>query len=244
MNTFTLALVLALFVAIMDLDWWSELNISSPLVYGIVTGLIMGDMATGFQVGSVCTLMSLGFYYFGGATVPDYRIGSIFGVVAAIETGDYNIGIVIATVLVLLLMQTNILARTINTLLLHAGERALASNNIKRFEWCHLSGIFVWMLCDAVPVFIGVMLKGNLSVISDFAERFEWFTNGLQVMGAALPSVGMALLLSYMDVKNYWPYLFLGFLLFAYLNIPILGIAVFGIAAGGLYIKQLKGEKA
>ena len=230
MNTFTLALVLALFVAIMDLDWWSELNISSPLVYGIVTGLIMGDMATGFQVG--------------GATVPDYRIGSIFGVVAAIETGDYNIGIVIATVLVLLLMQTNILARTINTLLLHAGERALASNNIKRFEWCHLSGIFVWMLCDAVPVFIGVMLKGNLSVISDFAERFEWFTNGLQVMGAALPSVGMALLLSYMDVKNYWPYLFLGFLLFAYLNIPILGIAVFGIAAGGLYIKQLKGEKA
>ena len=59
--------------------------------------------------------------------------------------------------------------------------------------------------------------------------------NGLAVIGKALPAVGFALLLSYMDIKGYWPFLLLGYALFAFMGVPTLGLALIGIAAGALF---------
>jgi PTS system mannose-specific IIC component len=64
------------------------------------------------------------------------------------------------------------------------------------------------------------------------------------VVGSALPAVGFALLLSYMEIKVYWPYMLVGFVLFAYLGIPTVGLAIIGIAAAGLYMKRKKEQLA
>jgi PTS system mannose-specific IIC component len=78
------------------------------------------------------------------------------------------------------------------------------------------------------------------TVISDFVAKYAWFQNGITVVGAILPAVGFALLLSYMDIKKYWPFLILGYVLFAYLSLPTLGLAFMGIIAGYLYAFKLK----
>lgn len=240
MSTFALAIILTLFVAIMTFDYWSELGFYCPLVCGVFTGFVVGDIQLGFQVGAVCTLMNLGFYNFGGATTPDYQIGAILGVVSASKTGDYNIGLLVATTLSLFVMQLNILGRTTNTFFLHKCEDALKANNIKAFERFHVMGIIPWMIANALPIFLGVMLSDYLTVISDFAQHAQWFSNGLKVVGGALPSIGFALLLSYMDLKKYWPFMVIGYCLFSFANVPVLGLAILGAAFGFMYTMMFK----
>ena len=50
----------------------------NPLFFGFVTGLVIGDVRSGFSIGATCMLMSLGFYTYGGATIPDYNVGAIY----------------------------------------------------------------------------------------------------------------------------------------------------------------------
>jgi len=53
--------------------------------------------------------------------------------------------------------------------------------------------------------------------------------------GHVLPALGFALLLSMLPVRRYWPFLLIGFIMFAYLNMPIIGIAILAVAIGFLF---------
>jgi PTS system mannose-specific IIC component len=63
-------------------------------------------------------------------------------------------------------------------------------------------------------------------------------------VGTALPAVGFALLLSYMEIGTYWPYMLVGYALFAFMKVPTVGLAIIGIAAAGLYMKGKKEKLA
>ena len=98
-----------------------------------------------------------------------------------------------------------------------------------------LAGTLPWMLSRFIPVFVGVLLKDNLGGLTQLSENLVWFSDGLRTVGSALPAVGFALLLSYMDIKKFWPFMVLGYVLFAYLGLGTIGLALIGAAAGALY---------
>ena len=50
-----------------------------------------------------------------------------------------------------------------------------------------------------------------------------------------LPVVGIGMLMRYMPVKKFLPFILIGFVLSAYLNVPVLGIAIVGFAAAFWY---------
>ncbi|MDU6436469.1 MAG: PTS sugar transporter subunit IIC [Lachnospiraceae bacterium] len=50
-----------------------------------------------------------------------------------------------------------------------------------------------------------------------------------------LPVVGIGMLMRYMPVKKFLPFLLCGFVLSAYLQVPVLGIAIAGFAAAFWY---------
>ncbi|MDU5100785.1 MAG: PTS sugar transporter subunit IIC, partial [Peptoniphilus grossensis] len=54
--------------------------------------------------------------------------------------------------------------------------------------------------------------------------------NGLNVAGGMLPAIGFAMLLNMMLKKNMWPYLLVGFVFSAFLNLSTIGIALLGVA--------------
>jgi mannose/fructose/N-acetylgalactosamine-specific phosphotransferase system component IIC len=58
----------------------------------------------------------------------------------------------------------------------------------------------------------------------------------MTLVGAILPAVGFAMLLKIMPVSRYWYMLLIGFVLFAYMNVPLLGIALFGLAIAFLFV--------
>ncbi|MEA5026629.1 MAG: PTS sugar transporter subunit IIC [Erysipelotrichaceae bacterium] len=243
MNTFLLATLLGLWSGAAMVFNLMGLGLRTALINGIIAGLLVGNVSLGFEIGATCTLMGIGFYTYGGATIPDYVTGAIFGVVAAAKTGDSAIGLTVAITLSLLMTQMDILGRATTTIFQHAADKALASNSIGAFEGWTLAGMIPWILSRAVPVFVGVLLSDNLSALADFSNNIKWFTTGLQVVGKALPAVGFALLLSYMDINKFWPFMVIGYVLYAYMAVPTIGLALVGVVAGYLYTMKKGGAQ-
>jgi Phosphotransferase system, mannose/fructose/N-acetylgalactosamine-specific component IIC len=235
MNTFLVATLLALWSGISMVLSLSGVGIRTALISGVVAGIIVGDVTLGFEIGATCLLMSIGFYTYGGATIPDYVTGAMFGTVVAKETGSYDVGLTVAVTLSLLMTQMDILGRASTTVFQHLADKALANNSIKKFEIWTLAGTLPWILSRAVPVFVGILMIDSVADIANFATSFKPVSDGLQVVGRALPAVGFALLLSYMDLKKYWPFMVLGYVMFAYMGVGTIGLALIGAAAGALF---------
>lgn len=241
MNTLLVAILLGLWSGVSMVLNLSGVGVRTALVSGVIAGLVVGDVALGFEVGATCLLMSVGYYTYGGATIPDYVTGSMFGVVVAKTTGSLDVGLAIAITLSLLMTQMDILGRATTTVFQHLGDAALAKNNIPQFELWTLLGTLPWILSRFIPVFFGILLVDKLEAFATAAASLAWVSNGLAVAGKALPAVGFALLLSYMDIKKYWPFMILGYVMFAYMNVGTVGLALVGAAAGALYISGNKG---
>lgn len=241
MNTILVALILGLWSGIAMVLNLTGLGVRTALLSGVIAGLAVGDVALGFEIGATCLLMSVGFYTYGGATVPDYVTGAMFGTVIAAESGSLDVGLATAASLSLLMTQMDILGRASTTVFQHLADAALAKNSIAKFEFWTLAGTLPWILSRAVPVFVGVLAVDALAGIAAAATSIVWVSNGLAVVGKALPAVGFALLLSYMDIKKYWPFMIVGYVMFAYMGVGTLGLALVGAAAGALYIGTAKG---
>ncbi|WP_249028629.1 PTS mannose/fructose/sorbose/N-acetylgalactosamine transporter subunit IIC [Tannockella kyphosi] len=212
---------------------------TQPVMYGMITGLIMGDLETGLIVGGTLQLMILGISTFGGSSIPDYTTGAIIGTVYAVLAGeDASFGIALAVPVGLLMVQLDILARYLNVFLADKIDKHVKNDDRKGIERTVRCGIFTWGLSRAVPMFL--MLVFGSEVVTFITENIPtWLTSGLSVAGGLLPAVGIAILLRYLPVKERLPFLLIGFGLGAYLGLSITGIAIFGSAAAILIFKSL-----
>lgn len=213
--------------------WWQE-----AIVMGAVTGALVGNVGLGLQVGGTLTLMSLGMWTYGGATIPDFMTGAILGTAFGALAGGTNAlaaGLAVAVPASILMTQLDVFGRAITTLFIHGADRAMERGDTKAITWWHLLGQLPWGLTRAVPVFLAVWLGAG--PLQGFINAMpEWFMNGMKVTGHILPALGFALLLNMLPVKKYWPFLTLGFVLFAYLKMPVIGIAIAAVAIGTLYM--------
>ena len=244
---FILALITGVSIVVVGLGF----NMWAPLFYGVIAGAFVGNLELGLYVGSVCALMAIGFYTYGGATMPDFSIGAIFGVFMASQTlvrgaGPAEMRLAVDTALpivaaiALLMSLFDILGRASTTVFQHGGDAALARRNIASFQRWHLAGTIPWALSRAIPVFIGMLFINQYEVLAVNIAQLEWLQRGLAVVGASLPAVGFALLISYMDIKTYWPYMLAGYALFAFLGLQPIALAIIGVAAAGIYMKNKK----
>jgi len=244
MEPILLALILATIAGLMIVTSLAVGGVNNPLLNAIIVGLILGNPGVALQVGAVCALMALGFHTFGGATIPDWNVGAMFATAVVILFGwDVEMGVVIGSVVALLMTWFDILGRATTTVFQHGGDRALARKDVNAFQRWHLMGVTPWFLSRFIPVFIGAMLINNVGVIEQFVTDYAWFRIGMQVIGRSLPAVGFALLLSFMDIKRFWPFLILGYALFAYMGVPTIGLAIIGVAAGTLFTRASKMRK-
>jgi PTS system mannose-specific IIC component len=241
-----IALVLAVWAYIsIVLVLGPGLWMGEALVAGAVTGLVVGDVQVGLQIGATLTLMSLGMWTYGGATMPDFMTGAILGTaVAALKggTGGLEAGLAVAIPASILMTQLDVLGRAVTTVFIHGADRAVERGDTKAITAWHLWGHLPWGLTRAIPVFLAVWL-GAGPINSVIGAMPEWFMNGMKVTGRLLPALGFALLLGQLPIKKYWPFLVIGFVAFAYLKLPIMGIAILAAAIGSLYI-ALKGVRA
>lgn len=209
--------------------WWQE-----ALIAGFVTGVVVGNIPLGLSVGATLTLMSLGLWTYGGATIPDFQTGAIVGTAVGALGGDLAAGLAVAIPTALLMTQADVLGRAITTVFIHGADSYAERGDERGIGWMHLLGHVPWGLSRAIPVFLAVWL-GAGPIQSLISVLPQWFSHGLQVTGMLLPALGFALLLTMLPVNRFWPFLIIGFALFAYLKMPLIGIALVAVAIAFLY---------
>lgn len=200
----------------------------SPLCVGVLTGMIFGDPYTGLVMGASLQLVFLGIVGIGGATPPDSTIGAIMGVVFACTTGmDQEAVLALAMPISILGQFLGILCRVINNYFNTVIDKAAAKGDTKTIDRSLWGGAWIFFVLTAVPVFIGAYWGADLvnSIVNALPAVI---TDGLSRSSSLLPALGMALLMNFLFDRNYAPYLFLGFVLNAFLGMSTLGCTFIG----------------
>lgn len=237
-------ILLSLLGAISVLDSLTfDIGLKSPIAAGLFAGLITGNVQVGLLIGGTLQLLILGVGTYGGASIPDYMSATIIATaLVASSNGSLTpeAAITLAIPVGLLMLNFDILARYTNTFIAQLIERDIEAGKYENAVRKNFLGIITWSLSRALPIFIALML-GNAyveSIMTWIAENIQWLLDGLAVAGGLLPVVGIAILLKYLPLKQYFYFGILGFLLVAYLQVPITGVALFGLVIAFVVYNQ------
>lgn len=218
---------------------FAMLQTNKPIITGMLAGLIMGDLKTGLLVGATLQLMVLGVGTYGGASIPDFASGAIIGTVFGVLSGkglEFAIGLSVPVGL--MLVQLDVLARFVTVFFLHRIEKHVENNDLKAINREALLSTIPFGLSRALPVGLALFFGDSLvKTIVDYAPN--WLMGGLKVAGGVLPVVGIAILLRYLPVKKFFPFLLIGFFAAAYLKVPMMGAAILGAALALIYYKVI-----
>lgn len=180
-------------------------------------------------------VMSLGVAALGGASAPNYGLATIIGTFIAVRTGTgTDAALAVGLPVGLLAIQLEVVVRIINNFVAH---RMQTHNN--EGEWGKMNreawlGPIICSLQTMIPTVIVVCFGADVvNFILEFIPK--WVTNGLSIAAGMLPVVGIGMLMRYMPVKKFLPFILVGFVLSAYLQVPVLGIAIIGFAAAFWY---------
>ncbi|HFI0427629.1 TPA: PTS mannose/fructose/sorbose/N-acetylgalactosamine transporter subunit IIC [Streptococcus suis] len=227
----------------------------SPVFAGFISGLIMGDMATGLAIGASLQLMVLGVGTFGGASRIDATSGAVLATAFSVSQGiDPELAVsTIAVPVAALLVYTDIAGRFSTTIFAHRVDAAIERFDYAGIERNYLLGAIPWALSRALPVFLALAFGGGfVEAMVNAIEQYKWIAAGLTLAARMLPGLGFAILLHYLPLKRNLHYLAVGFALTAMLtvlygNVSALGGAVAGIVgtlpedAGVAFVNNFKG---
>lgn len=214
--------------------------LSRPIVTGLFTGIVLGDVSAGVIMGATLELAFIGSFSVGAAIPPDVVTGGILGTAFAITAGAGTetallLGLPIAT---LTLILKNLYLGLLIPLMNHKADDYAEEGDYKGVERMHLLAGFGLSLMLGLVVMISFMVGsktiGNLlDMIPDFVQH------GLSVATGLIPALGFAMLARLLINKTVAPYFFLGFALAAYLEIPVTGIAIFGAIVAVVVVNVL-----
>ena len=203
--------------------------ISRPIVTGLFTGLVMGDIKAGLIMGATLELAFIGSFSIGGSIPPDVVTGGILGVAFSIasKTGIETVLLLALPIATFTLILKNVYLGLLIPMLSHKADIYAEKGNTKGIERMQiLSGLGLSFMLAAI-VFFSYLLGSNvissvLNAIPDFIQR------GLAVATGIIPALGFAMLAKLLINKTVIPYLFLGFAIAIYSQIPLTGIAIMG----------------
>jgi mannose PTS system EIIC component len=201
-----------------------------PLVVGLVTGLLMGDIQTGILMGASLEAVFMGNVNIGGVIAAEpvtaTTLATTFAIVSNVEqqaaiTLAIPIGMLAAFVVMFL---KNVFMNIFAPFL----DRAAAENRQGQIIALHYGTWIFYYLIIAMISFLGV-LAGSEPVNLFVQNVPKVFMNGLSAAGGLLPAVGFAMLMKLLWNNKLAVFYILGFVLTAYLKLPAVAIAALGI---------------
>ena len=237
----TVALLVIWIVHMMLNEFMIFLPYGANVLLGWLTGLVLGEPATGLAIGGTMELMGIGMNPLGGSAVPDYATGTFIGVAFAIGTGQgMDVGIAFGIPVATLCVQLVVIIRMIDSIFLHKAMEANQKHNFKGMENWIKAGLLPKLIIGTLPILL-ILTAGSGVVEGIVAALPAWLMNGFSVAGGVLPAVGFAILLNCLPLKNNFMWVILGYVLFAYLNMPVLGIALLAVVIA--WVTYLNSER-
>lgn len=225
-------IVLILIVTmIAAIDQFSFLeSIYRPIVIGPIIGAIMGDLQTGLMIGASYELMMIGAMPVGGAQPPNAVIGGIMATVFGISLKlDVAAALPLAIPFALLgQYAVTALFTVVSPLMVKADKYAEEANP---------SGIVKlnYLTMGLLAVLFALIVLAGLVAGTAIGEQLTnsvptWVFTGLSAAGKMMPALGFGMLLRVMYSKQLAMFIFVGFVLVAYMNLPLLAVAFIGVA--------------
>ena len=234
-------------------------TLGRPLIGGLISGLILGDVTTGIMVGVALQVVYIALVTPGGTVSADVRAISYIGIPlsilfvhannitgeAAIAAAAAPIGAAVGTIGTVLFYGT----ATMNLLWQHIGWKAVEEGNFKKLyavDW-----VYPWIshfLFSFLPTMIITKYGENMvDLMKQYLPMDGYWMKALFTVGALLPCVGIAILLKQIveKVTDFVPF-FVGFTLAASLGLNLVACAVVSLIFALLFyeIDMVKIKKA
>ena len=197
-------------------DWWASTQLARPIFCVAILGALLGKPVEGIMLTAQLELVFIGNVSLGGVMPSDITMGSIFGAAFALVLGqDIETAVVLAVPLAALGTLIYSCMKIVVTSIVPRFETLLENKNFAGYNRLWIAQFCCFELCYFVLGFV-CMLAGQ-PVVAAFVDAIPaWLNAALKVAAAALPALGLALLLKQLYTKETFPYYFLGFGLVAF----------------------------
>lgn len=197
-------------------DWWASTQLARPIFCVAILGALLGHPTEGIILAAQLELVFIGNVSLGGVMPSDITMGSIFGGAFAILLGqDIEVAMTLAIPLSALGTLLYSCMKVVVTSLVPKFEQLLANHNYAGYNRLWITQLVCFELCYFILGFV-CTLAGQPVVSAFVAAIPAWLNASLKVAAAALPALGLALLLKQLYTKESFPYFFLGFGLVAF----------------------------
>jgi PTS system mannose-specific IIC component len=208
------------------------------LVAGLITGVVLGDVQTGVLIGIAVQAVYIGLITPGGTVPADLSFVSFLGIPLAMVAGATpEIAVSLAVGFGVIGVAAWQLLSVGNAAWAHLGDRYAERGDLDgiiRINYLAQIGTFV--LRGILPFFVLFYGAGVADNLVGFLDQIPWLTGFLSVLGAALPAVGIAILLFQIATANIMLVWFiLGWVLVSFMNVSTVGIAVLGALIAVIY---------
>ena len=151
----TQALLLSILASLLSIEWMNgHFGLSRPLLTGMLTGLVLGDMTQGIMIGATLQLIFMGINGVGAAVPPDQTIGTVIATAFAILSGEgAEIALTLAIPVAVAAQALDIFGRTFCTVLIHMADKFAQKGEYRKLEMAHYAGLLVHFARVSVIVF-------------------------------------------------------------------------------------------
>lgn len=218
--------------------------IQKPLVAGVLVGIILGDPVQGAIVGAAVQMPFIAYVFAGGAQPNDPGLAGTLGVALGIAAGlEPSAVVAISVPIALIGTIVNVIRMTLDTAFVHMIDRAAEEGNMKKAVFLHIvpPQILCFVLC-VVPVAMGCYYGVDaVTAIINIMQGRPLYT--LEVIGAILPALGIAMNLRTLDRPGTLIWFVFGFILSAYLGLGAMPVAIIGFVIAFFYVNlEMKAE--
>ncbi|MBR4763628.1 MAG: PTS sugar transporter subunit IIC [Lachnospiraceae bacterium] len=229
------ALLVALIATISQ--WWFNHAITrtwlDPLWVGFLTGLALGAPMTGMIAAATIQLTYLGWITAGGTMPGNLMVAGVFGTALTVISGaDPALAPTFAVPFSLLGILLNQAYMTINAFWVHKGDEYLEKGNIRGLRLMnYLPSGLTSLVLYGIPAFAMVYF-GSEFAQNTLAAIPQTMVDALNVVAALMPSLGIAMLLSFLGKKKIIAFFFIGYFATVYAGLDTMAITIFAAAVG------------
>ncbi len=200
-----------------------------PIIVGTITGLLFGDITTGIILGGALEAIYMGAVNIGGATSAEPVSATVMAVAFAITSGlDQEAAITLAVPVGLVFNSMTIAFIMLSNFFQTAYNKVCNEGNTKGMTPLILTSWFFQYFVRTLVVFVLVYL-GAGAVQTFMTNLPAGVMRGLGTAANLLGAVGMAVLMKMLVNKENVGFLFIGFILAKYFNLPAIVVAIIAV---------------
>ena len=188
--------------------------IASPIVVGVVAGLIYGDLKQGLIIGGGIAAAFAGIIAPGGNLPTCSALAATTVIPIALATGlSAEQAIAFAVPMGLVGSFVTNLRKIVNVIFVHRADKCAENGDSAGLTRCAIIyPPLIELPLLFLPVFLVVMF-GQDAMLAFMNSVPTWVMHGLEVAGGVMPAIGFALIMNMIGKPKMIPYTIVGFIL-------------------------------